>query len=115
MPAFDPVRDAVLNSPSVPSPSLPARMHIELPTASSSASSDSRPSLNRNDSTTSTGGMSTPLTRRATDLSVLLNNDPAPQDTPLFTPTTPRPPATLSHLLADEKLSSSAPLRRRST
>ncbi|KZT74131.1 hypothetical protein DAEQUDRAFT_702380 [Daedalea quercina L-15889] len=124
MPAFDPVRDAVLNSPVVPSNEHPPRMHIDLPTgpptrASSSLSGggfrpDSSPSV------------STPLTRRATDLSVLLNSDPPPQDTPLFTPTTPRGPATLSHLLhhadADrgtpeerEALSNFAPLRRRSS
>ncbi|EPT00088.1 hypothetical protein FOMPIDRAFT_1078607, partial [Fomitopsis schrenkii] len=124
MPAFDPVRDAVLNSPVVPSNEHPPRMHIDLPTgppmyaSSSSARSgywpDSSPSV------------STPLTRRATDLSVLLNSDPPAQDTPLFTPTTPRGPATLSHILHHpdterrtpeerETLSNTAPLRRRSS
>ena len=124
MPAFDPVRDAVLNSPVVPSNERPLRMHIDLPTgpptrpSSSSTGSGYRPD--------SSPSVSTPITRRATDLSVLLNSDPPPQDTPLFTPTTPRGPTTLSHILHHpdaerrtpeerETLSNTTPLRRRSS
>ncbi|EED81719.1 predicted protein, partial [Postia placenta Mad-698-R] len=129
MPAFDPVRDAVLNSPLVPTP--PARMHIDLPApphshqdytnTPSSAASSHAPST-QSESTLS--GVSTPVGRRATDLSVLLNSDPPGSDTPLFTPTTPRAPAGFSHLLLPteragsedhEQLTNSAPLRRRSS
>ncbi|CCM06030.1 uncharacterized protein FIBRA_08275 [Fibroporia radiculosa] len=128
MPAFDPVRDAVLNSPLIPSePSLPPRMHLELPrstfgsssSADASATPSSAHSFARPDSSPASGTIATPgITRRATDLSVLLNSDP--QDTPLFTPTTPRAPATLSHLLlpteaSEDQLSNISPLRRRSS
>ncbi|KZT09419.1 uncharacterized protein LAESUDRAFT_722386 [Laetiporus sulphureus 93-53] len=131
MPAFDPVRDAVLNSPSIP-PSLHStpRMHIDLPLSSypsSSSATSNTPSSSGAGYAPSSSSASTPLTRRATDLSVLLNSDPPSQDTPLFTPVTPRPPIKLSHLLlptdspasmsvSDEQdeLSNLAPLRRRS-
>ncbi|KAI0637355.1 mRNA capping enzyme-domain-containing protein [Trametes polyzona] len=155
MPAFDPVRDAVLNSPITSSLALPSSarsMHIDigpatespappghasqplsatpgsgmsiLTTPSSSASATTSPSE------PSPGAAAvSPLTRRATHLSMLLNSDaPAPTPstpigTPLFTPVTPRAPATLSHLLLPdsddghdvEQLSHSTPLRRRSS
>ncbi|CAL1703804.1 unnamed protein product [Somion occarium] len=110
MPAFDPVRDAVLNSPVTPNPPLPSRIRLELPVANPITN----PSPTSSDSARSTAS---PLTRRATDLSMLLNSDP-PQDTPLFTPTTPRGPTNFSHILhpdssPDEKLGSSQPLRRK--
>ncbi|KAI8998984.1 mRNA capping enzyme-domain-containing protein [Trametes punicea] len=145
MPAFDPVRDAVLNSPITSSLALPSNarsMHIDI----GSAKPSPHPSQNHPSqplASTPGSGMSvltsptsattspsepspgaaqvSPLTRRATDLSVLLNSDPPGLDTPLFTPTTPRAPATLSHLLLPdsddthevEQLSHSTPLRRR--
>ncbi|KAI0933671.1 hypothetical protein AcV5_005759 [Taiwanofungus camphoratus] len=151
MPAFDPVRDAVLNSPLSASDSLPSRMHIDLPppprppapaVPSSSSSPSSRPPSSApgtpssafailhppptpaipspSPSESTPAGIS-PIARRATDLAVLLNSDPPPQDTPLFTPTTPRAPATLSHLLLPDtpdvpepdQLAHLAPLRRR--
>ncbi|KAI0792933.1 mRNA capping enzyme-domain-containing protein [Abortiporus biennis] len=115
MPAFDPVRDAVLNSPHTQVRNLPSRIHIDTPNitnpspTSTSDSARSAPS---------------PIPRRATDLSMLLNSDPPP--TPLFTPTTPRPPTNLSHLLhpddsplqqhqnLEDQLAHAAPLRRKS-
>lgn len=118
LPAFDPVRDAVLNSPNTPGPSFSSRtrIHIELP----SAGPVTNPSPTSSDSARST---TSPLTRRATDLSVLLNSDPPPEHThtPLFTPTTPRAPTHLSHILhpdssptsADDQLSNTQPLRRK--
>ncbi|KAH9923971.1 mRNA capping enzyme-domain-containing protein [Epithele typhae] len=151
MPAFDPVRDAVLNSPIASTHPLPAsaRMHhpaertpqtpthpypahlqshvpphpqqhpgmrahgMSIITDRTHASFDANPSA----------ALVSPLTRRATDLSMLLNSDPAPVDTPLFTPTTPRAPATLSHLLHSDtdqgpepdQLAYITPLRRRSS
>ncbi|KAM5542557.1 hypothetical protein V8D89_003518 [Ganoderma adspersum] len=143
MPAFDPVRDAVLNSPITSSHPLPssARMHVDTaaqpkPSFPSGSFHQPQPSLGRAgmsivtptapgsartfSSDSSPGAaLVSPLTRRATDLSVLLNSDPV--DTPLFTPTTPRGPATLSHLLLpdsdtdNEQLSHIAPLRRKSS
>nr|VWP00393.1 Serine/threonine-protein phosphatase 2B catalytic subunit A1 (EC (Calcineurin A1) [Ganoderma boninense] len=90
-----------------------AGMSFVTPTAPGSTktfSSDSSPGV----------ALVSPLTRRATDLSVLLNSDPV--DTPLFTPTTPRGPATLSHLLLpdsdnadNDQLSHMTPLRRKSS
>ncbi|KAF6764899.1 mRNA capping methyltransferase [Ephemerocybe angulata] len=82
MPAFDPVRDAVLNSP--------VEQHN-----SSLVSPLASPSL----------------TRRATDLSVLLNSEPT-----MPTATTARSASSFSHLMApptDDKLTSSEPLGRR--
>ncbi|KAI0648227.1 mRNA capping enzyme-domain-containing protein [Trametes meyenii] len=146
MPAFDPVRDAVLNSPITSSLALPSSarsMHIDVGPAkspnpprhhtqplSSTPGSGMSVLTAPSSATTSPSELSpgvalvSPLTRRATDLSVLLNSDPPPAlDTPLFTPTTPRAPATLSHLLLPdsddppevEQLSYSTPLRRRSS
>ncbi|KAI0831777.1 mRNA capping enzyme-domain-containing protein [Trametes gibbosa] len=146
MPAFDPVRDAVLNSPITSSLALPSAarsMHIDIglakspnpPHHASQPLSSSTPgsgmsilttptSATTSPSETSPGAvLVSPLTRRATDLSMLLNSEPPPPPTPLFTPTTPRGPATLSHLLLPdsddsqevEQLSHSTPLRRRSS
>ncbi|KAI0373343.1 hypothetical protein BV20DRAFT_1050237 [Pilatotrama ljubarskyi] len=147
MPAFDPVRDAVLNSPISSSLALPAparNMHIDIRPAKSpapphnhtqpvsSATPGSAMSVLTSPSSTTTSpsepspgpALVSPLTRRATDLSVLLNSDPpAALDTPLFTPTTPRGPGTLSHILISdpddgrevEQLSHSTPMRRRSS
>ena len=90
MPAFDPVRDAVLNSP-IPQAILSPTIPLSPPLASPS------------------------LGRRATDLSVLLNShpqEPLPRTPPLR-------PSTLSHLLHNdhdntfhEKLDASQPLTR---
>ncbi|KAF9466382.1 mRNA capping enzyme-domain-containing protein [Collybia nuda] len=96
MPAFDPVRDAVLNSPiGQTAPILP------LPSPSSTLSSPlASPSLGR----------------RATDLSVLLNSSQEPS---LRTPP-PSRSSTLSHLLHsddysnEDKLDTSQPLTRSS-
>ncbi|KAK7693074.1 hypothetical protein QCA50_002639 [Cerrena zonata] len=114
LPAFDPVRDAVLNSPITPTPPLPTRIHIELPSAGPATNPSPTSSSGSTRSTTS------PLTRRATDLSVLLNSDPPPDHTPLFTPTTPRAPNNLSRILhpdsspaSDDQLSNTQPLRRK--
>lgn len=116
MPAFDPVRDAVLNSPISSSLPLPSRMHVEMPQDTSTLPDLSPAPI-----------VSPLLTRRATDLSVLLNDDPPPTtsqalDTPLFTPTTPRGPSGLSHLLLSsepapdlerDQLTSAPPLTRK--
>ncbi|KAI0350092.1 hypothetical protein OH77DRAFT_1102371 [Trametes cingulata] len=146
MPAFDPVRDAVLNSPITSSLALPSAarsMHIDIRPNKSPSQHHNHPQplptttpgsamsvlTSPTSATTSPSEPSpgpplvSPLTRRATDLSVLLNSDtPAGLDTPLFTPTTPRGPA-LSHILRSdqdeghevEQLSHSTPLRRRSS
>jgi hypothetical protein len=97
MPAFDPVRDAVHNSPIIQSP--PASARIELP--SSRPTTATTPSLSPSRHTTGS-----PISRRATDLSVLLNEPltytaaSGLTDSPLFTPTTAsRPPRSLSDLL----------------
>lgn len=83
MPAFDPVRDAVLNSPVEPhNPSLVS------PLASPS------------------------LTRRATDLSVLLNSEPT-MPAATAAPTSSRASSFSHHLAEDNKLASSEPLVRR--
>ncbi|KAG6335884.1 hypothetical protein ID866_3221 [Astraeus odoratus] len=102
MPAFDPVRDAALNSPVTQSLPLPSttihaqdidpdrheRHPVDIPSPSSS-----RPSSR------ATGSPS--LTRRATDLAVLLNSDPR-------TPSNARP-SSLSHiLLSDDALRATA-------
>ncbi|KAJ8517555.1 hypothetical protein ONZ45_g5279 [Pleurotus djamor] len=96
MPAFDPVRDAVLNSPVTPSTSLPF-----VPPSSSSSS----PSL----------------PRRATDLSVLLNSDSHQPTITLRTPPLQRPASGLARLLNeapvdvqdnDDKLAAFEPLSR---
>lgn len=127
MPAFDPVRDAVLNSPISPSQALPfSRPGTADPAAHmqhdrSPTSEGSRPSSGV------APGTSPSLGRRATDLSMLLNDGPAPESpapqTPLFTPTTERRGSSLSQILLpgapspahepDSKLSPLAPLARR--
>ncbi|KAF9646841.1 hypothetical protein BDM02DRAFT_3099229, partial [Thelephora ganbajun] len=88
---FDPVRDAVLNSPVTQSPpqSL-SRIELphNLPTPQTSASTPA-PFDRRTVS---------PINRRATDLATLLNG-PSPSESPLFTPTASRPPRSLSDLL----------------
>ncbi|KAI0693907.1 mRNA capping enzyme-domain-containing protein [Cytidiella melzeri] len=115
MPAFDPVRDAVLNSPGNQTKPLPSR--IDLPTTSISFPNSSSGSE-------SNAVAPSPPARRATHLSMLLNDDPAP-DLPqsLFTPTTPRTPSSFAHLLhpedpspgPNEQLAFATPLRRRSS
>ena len=91
MPAFDPVRDAALTSPVTPSHPLPShdsdrheRHPFEVPSPSSS-----RPSSR------ATGSPS--ITRRATDLSVLLNSDSQGPRTP-----SSARPSSLSHLLLSD-------------
>ncbi|KAI9566486.1 mRNA capping enzyme-domain-containing protein [Boletus coccyginus] len=93
MPAFDPVRDAALNSPvSQPKP-LPAHAHdadldrherhpFDVPSPSSSRPSSSRATN------------SPTVARRATDLAVLLNSEPQEPRTP-----SSARPSSLSHLL----------------
>lgn len=88
MPAFDPVRDAVLNSPveQTHTPNFARKPRSPLPSPS--------------------------LTRRATDLSMLLNTDSAP-------PPHRAQASTLSHILHtspsdDDKLATSPPFRRTS-
>lgn len=118
MPAFDPVRDAVLNSPVTPAKPLPFR--LDLP-SNNFASPSPGPSGSDSASTAQS-----PLTRRATHLSMLLNDDPPQEPSSshsqsLFTPTTPRGPASFSHLLhpdepsptINEQLAHAAPLQRR--
>lgn len=118
MPAFDPVRDAVLNSPVTPAKPLPFR--LDLPT-----NTFANPSPGSSSSESASAAQS-PLTRRATHLSMLLNDDPpqeplSSQSQSLFTPTTPRAPVSFSHLLhpdepsptINEQLAHAAPLQRR--
>ncbi|KAF8448023.1 mRNA capping enzyme-domain-containing protein [Boletus edulis BED1] len=93
MPAFDPVRDAALNSPvSQPKP-LPSHAHdadldrherhsFDVPSPSSSRPSSSRATN------------SPTVARRATDLAVLLNSEPQEPRTP-----SSARPSSLSHLL----------------
>jgi mRNA (guanine-N7-)-methyltransferase len=94
MPAFDPVRDAVLNSPVTPTQPLNSPYgRVDLSSASPASPT---------------------LTRRATDLSVLLNADS--QQPPFRSPSTSQPP-TLAHLLhpndtVDDRLAHAEPLRR---
>lgn len=92
MPAFDPVRDALLHSPVDHNPPPP-------PSRSPLAS----PSL----------------ARRATHLSVLLNDDAAPRAPTASADSSSRPSSSLSHIMAaaplsaEDKLASSEPLSRR--
>ncbi|ETW85458.1 hypothetical protein HETIRDRAFT_311168 [Heterobasidion irregulare TC 32-1] len=89
MPAFDPVRDAVLNSPLSPSPILPPRAHP--------AHTDS-----------------VPVHRRATDLSVLLNTaapHPPPPPPPLPSSATYLPPRSSAHSLSRPSTSDDTPHR----
>lgn len=93
MPAFDPVRDAALNSPvSQPKPLPPhahdtdldrhERLSFDVPSPSSSRPSSSRATN------------SPTVARRATDLAVLLNSEPQEPRTP-----SSARPSSLSHLL----------------
>lgn len=93
MPAFDPVRDAALNSPVSQSKPLPAHVHdadldrherhsFDIPSSTSSRPSSSRATN------------SPTVARRATDLAVLLNSEPQEPRTPGSTR-----PSSLSHLL----------------
>lgn len=91
MPAFDPVRDAVLNSPLEQLPGF----HLGSATTSPLAS----PSL----------------TRRATDLSVLLNSSEPPIPTRPRQPSNSSSSSSISNLLStdNDKLATSEPLNRR--
>jgi len=104
MPAkFDPVRDAVLNSPITQSPPQ-SLSRIELPhTSPTSQTTSSTPaSLDRR--------TVSPINRRATDLATLLNG-PSPSESPHFTPTS-RPPRLSDLLQPSEKLSDVRPIHR---
>jgi mRNA (guanine-N7-)-methyltransferase len=93
MPAFDPVRDAALNSPMSQSKSLPAHAHDtdldrhERLSFDAPSPSSSRPSSSR-------ATNSPTVARRATDLAVLLNSEPQEPRTP-----SSARPSSLSHLL----------------
>ncbi|EIM90383.1 uncharacterized protein STEHIDRAFT_166579 [Stereum hirsutum FP-91666 SS1] len=109
MPAFDPVRDAVMNSPTQPSPGLPPP-----PFASPSFSigRSSRQHQHHQQPQPEQEQQSPPApVRRATDLSVLLNN-PVPSMQSPFAHGSPAqapngPPRSLSHLLiSDEHVTS---------
>ena len=105
MPAkFDPVRDAVLNSPVTQSPPQ-SLSRIDLPhTSPTYASASTSTSVDRQ--------TVSPISRRATDLATLLN-DPSPSESPLFTSTGSRPLRSLSDLLQpSEKLSDVRPIHR---
>ena len=106
MPAkFDPVRDAVLNSPVTQSPpqSL-SRLDLSHTSPTRQASASTSASFDRR--------TVSPINRRATDLATLLNG-PSPSESPLFTPTASRPPRSLSDLLQpSEKLSDVRPIHR---
>lgn len=94
MPAFDPVRDAVLNSPVTQSLALPYNTHIQdtdLDRQERHSTDIPSPSSSR-PSSRATGSPS--LTRRATDLAVLLNFDTQAPRTP-----SSAKPSSLSHLL----------------
>jgi mRNA (guanine-N7-)-methyltransferase len=103
MPAFDPVRDAVLNSPITPAAQPLSTNYQSLPHHNHNIFNPES-----NYATTSPT-----LTRRATDLSVLLN---AESQEPFQTSPTPRS-STLSRLLlptdvGDDKLANSESLRK---
>jgi mRNA (guanine-N7-)-methyltransferase len=100
MPAFDPVRDAVLNSPITQSHPLSPYPRLDL------QSPNSFPNHN---SALPSPIVSPSLGRRATDLSVLLNSDS--QEPSHRTPRS----SNLSHLLrssTEDKLATAEPLRR---
>jgi len=102
---FDPVRDAVLNSPDTQSPPQ-SLSRIELPNTSPTPQTSASAFASFDRRTVS------PINRRATDLATLLN-DPSPSESPLFTPTASRPPRSLSDLLQpSEKLSDVRPIHR---
>lgn len=93
MPAFDPVRDAALNSPVSQSKSLPVHAHDVDPDRHDRHSFDvPSPSSSRPSSARATN--SPTVTRRATDLAVLLNSEPQEPRTPGSAR-----PSSLSHLL----------------
>lgn len=96
MPAFDPVRDAVLNSPIIQNYPMPNHfLHTEQQPSPAISSPLASPSLSR----------------RATDLSVLLNSDPP--ESPVRVSPSSRSGSHLSHILHDdEALGYSEPLRR---
>lgn len=109
MPAFDPVRDAVLNSPIAQAPTLPTPFAPRLELPSSSSSQPNAPS----------SPLASPsISRRPTDLAALLNAEY--QESPFRTPpsTTPTRSSTLSRLLhsdyTEDKLTTSEPFRRSS-
>jgi hypothetical protein len=106
MPAkFDPVRDAVLNSPVTQSPPQ-SLSRIELPTPSPNPQTSASASASLERRTVS------PINRRATDLATLLNG-PSPSRSPLSATTASRPPRTLSDLLQPtDKLSDVRPIHR---
>lgn len=113
MPAFDPVRDAALNSPVVQTqPLLPSprpAFDPRSPTPILTQNNPFHPTKSEFTSNISLG-------RRATDLSVLLNTDSS-VTSPLRTPSSTTRPSALSHLLlpADDKLTSSEPFQRTNT
>lgn len=106
MPAkFDPVRDAVLNSPVTQSPPQ-SISRIDLPHTSPTpqTTTSTAPPFDRR--------TVSPINRRATDLASLLNG-PSPSESPLFTPTASGLPRSLSDLLQpSEKLSDVRPIHR---
>lgn len=106
MPAkFDPVRDAVLNSPVTQSPPQ-SLSRIDLPQTSPTPHASLSTSASVDRQTVS------PISRRATDLATLLN-DPSPSESPYFIPTGARLPRSLSDLLQpSEKLSDVRPIHR---
>ena len=106
MPAkFDPVRDAVLNSPVTQSPPQ-SLARIDLPHVSPTSQTSASTPTSFDRRTVS------PISRRATNLATLLN-DPPPSESLLFTPTASRPPLSLSDLLQpSEKLSDVRPIHR---
>ena len=102
---FDPVRDAVLNSPVTQSPPQ-SLSRIDLPQTSSTPQTSASISTSFDRRTVS------PINRRATDLATLLNG-PSPSESPFSTPTASRPPRSLSDLLQpSEKLSDVRPIHR---
>lgn len=93
MPAFDPVRDAALNSPVSQSKSLPAHGHeADLDRHERHSFDVPSPSSSRPSSARATN--SPTVARRATDLAVLLNSEPQEPRTPGSAR-----PSSLSHLL----------------
>lgn len=75
MPAFDPVRDAVLNSPTSQTPHLPLPPALPTPSKSPTSYFTNTPAWASNNFNPGAVIQSPTSTRRATDLSVLLNAD----------------------------------------